>query len=1085
MRTRCKYYKDVNFAKNRLKNNRRYVNMIEYLFYNKGVNMDLTKSDNKIFANKVLNGETINYGICFFAVSFIFVILKQFCKITFGLNATIAVTVSFVIAAVFLFLLEKKFVFNRKVNTSFKFQALLNVIRIAVDVGFYKLCDFIFGDILHSTDAMVCFVSAIIIAVFNYYFDRLIVFDCRSDKANNYRGRAYKLFFDNRFVIVSVILALLCLCFTYIVLHSFPFGKITVMRMDLYHQYGPLYCELFDRVTQHKGFIYSWTSGGGTSFLGNYFNYLSSPLSFIILLFDRDEMPYAITTMVLIKGVLSAGTFTYYLKASQKSHCYASAAFGVFYAFSAYFLAYYWNIMWIDGMILFPLIILGIEKIIDNQKPLLYVATLTLLLYSTYYIGFMTCIFAAVYFIAYFVITADPTGTPMPAHTVPKNKEGKKVVFSLEPLKRNRFITRGFTFAGASLFAGMLCAVSLIPVYFILQSSSATSDQWPSSTETYFDLINLITSHLAGLTTTIRSSGDDVLPNIYCGILPALLLPLYIMNSKIRIKEKIVYVLMIIFFVFSFNNNYANFIWHALHFPNDLPYRFSFMYSFIIVVIAYKTLKHIKALQYRDIALVGMFWVILTLFYQKFPTEKFTGFTIYVTLGLIMVWTAVLLVIRKGNLSKIILGITIVAITFCEVIIADTASYSMTHENSEYMENYAAYHDTVEQVENNDKDFFRQELCYLDTRMDPCLYGYNGISVFSSMAYEKYSGLQYSLGMFGNRINSYTYNTQTPVYNMMYNIKYLTHKSTGVVPSDDFYSQYYSGKDGQTDVYKNKYYMPIAFVTSNEIGKWNCEEGNPFDVQEDFIDRAAGVSNVFVPCKYVKTETYNCDCEDITENGVFSFSKSGDSDSGTIDVTLKAATDSNLYIYISSSGIDNVNYFWNNDEDTIDQYIDEPYIMDLGKHKTGDEVRVELSLAGMESDSSIVDIYAYSIDKDVFESAYDVLKNGRMTVNEYSDTYIKGTVNCGFNGYLYTSIPYDEGWSVYIDGERVKTFEIGDSMLATTVKPGKHTVEYKFTPKGLKYGIVITTAAWLCILVWGVYRVLSRKSQAELLAQNS
>ena len=139
----------------------------------------------------------------------------------------------------------------------------------------------------------------------------------------------------------------------------------------------------------------------------------------------------------------------------------------------------------------------------------------------------------------------------------------------------------------------------------------------------------------------------------------------------------------------------------------------------------------------------------------------------------------------------------------------------------------------------------------------------------------------------------------------------------------------------------------------------------------------------------------------------------------------------------------------------------------------------------MESDSSIVDIYAYSIDKDVFESAYDVLKNGRMTVTEYSDTYVKGTVNCGFNGYLYTSIPYDEGWSVYIDGERVKTFEIGDSMLATTVKPGKHTVEYKFTPKGLKYGIVITAAAWLCVLVWGVYRVLSRKSQAELLAQNS
>ncbi|MBQ9516774.1 MAG: YfhO family protein [Eubacterium sp.] len=1040
--------------------------------------MDITTSNNKLFANKFFNGETVNYGICFMAVSFLFIVLKQFCKITFGMSATVAVTVSFVIAAVFLFLLERKYVFNKKVKTALPLQAALSVVRLIVDFGFYKLSEFLFGNILRGPDALVCIIAATLMLVFNYYFDRLIVFDCRSNPVNNYNGRAYKLFFDNRFVVLAGVVAFACISFVYIVLKAFPYGEITVMRMDLYHQYGPLYCELFDRVTEHKSFIYSWVSGGGTSFLGNYFNYLSSPFSFIILLFDRNQMPYAITTMVMVKCVLSSVTFAYYLKISQKSHCYASAAFGTLYAFCAYFLAYYWNIMWLDGMILFPLIILGIEKIVDNRKPLLYIASLTVLLYSTYYIGFMTCLFAIVYFIAYFLISSNPADTPS-APVKPKNTEGKKVVFSLEPLRRNKFISSGFTFAASSAFAGMLCAVTLIPIYLILQSSSATSDSWPSSTETYFDLLTLITSHLAGLTTTIRSSGEDVLPNIYCGILPALLLPLYIMNKKIGIKEKTVNVLLILLFVFSFNNNYANFIWHALHFPNDLPYRFSFMYSFLILVIGYRTLKYIKGIGYRDIAIVGMFWVMLVMFYQKFPTEKFAGFTIYVSLGLIMAWTAVLLVIRKGNLTKFILGVTVLSIAFCEIIIADTAAIPLTHTQAEYLENYAAYQDTIEHVEKNDKDFYRQELCYLDTRMDPCLYGYNGISVFSSMAYEKYSGLQYSLGMFGNRINSYTYNTQTPVYNMMYNIKYLTQRPTSITPSDDFYEMYYAGKDGQTDVFKNKYYMPIAFVTSNEIDKWECEEGNPFDVQEDFIDRAAGVSNIFVPCKYVSTQTYNCDCEDITENGVYSFSKDGESDSGTIDVTLEAATDSNLYIYISSSGIDNVNYYWDNDGETADQYIDEPYIMDLGKHKKGEQIRVELSLAGMETDSSIVDFYAYSIDKDVFESAYDVLKNGKMDVTKHGDTFIEGTVNAGFDGYLYTSIPYDEGWSVYIDGEKVKTFEIGDCMLATTIKPGKHTVKYKFTPKGLKYGVVISAAAWLCVIVLCVYRFLVRKGRKK------
>ncbi len=1039
--------------------------------------MDITKTDNRITATKLINGETVNYSICFMAVSFLFIVLKQLCKITFELNASVSVAVSFVIAAVLLFLLEKKFVFNKKVNTSLPVQLGFSAGRLAVDFGFFKLCDFLFGNIMGAKDAMVYFTTATLIFVFNYYFDRLLTFDCRTVPQNNYRGKAYRLFWNNRFVFVSFLLAMAGLAFVYIVFKVFPFGDTTVMRMDLYHQYGPLYCELFDRVTKGEGFIYSWVSGGGTSFLGNYFNYLSSPLSFIILLFDRKEMPFAITTMVMVKGVLSAGSFTYYLKASQKSHCYASAAFGVFYAFCGYFLAYYWNIMWIDGMILFPLIILGIEKIVDGGKPYVYIAALTVLLYSTYYIGFMTCIFAVVYFLAYFAMTTAPSEKPQKKPEKLAADSKKKVTFSLDGLRNNRFISRGVRFGAASVFAGMLCAVELIPVYCILQSSSATSDAMPGNMESYFDLINLISSHLAGLTTTIRSSGDDVLPNIYCGILPAILLPLFVMNKKIRMKEKVVYLLLIIFFVFSFDNNIANFLWHANHFPNDLPYRFSFMYSFIIIVIGYKTLKNIRAIEIRDIAVSGMFWVMLVLFYEKFPTEKIAEHTIYISIALIMVWTAVLMIVKKGKLNKFVLGITIVAITFCEVIISDTASYVLMRDQAEYMTKYDTYQDTINYVENSDDGFYRQELCYLDTRMDPCLYGYNGISVFSSMAYEDYSGAQYSLGMFGNRINSYTYNTQTPVYNAMFNLKYLTQDSDSLPPSDDFYSMYYASKNGKADVYKNDYYLPISFVTSRDIKDWECVEGDPFEVQEDFIDRAAGVTGVFEPCEFVSTTAYGCESEDFDGNGVFSFEKNADTDGGTIDVVIRAVNDSNLYVYISSPEIDNVNYFWNDEEDTTDQYIDEPYIMDLGKHKKGDEIRVELSLAGMETESSIVDFYAYNINKDVFESAYDMLNAGAMKVEKHTDTVIEGEVEAGFDGYLFSSIPYDEGWDIYIDGKKAKTFDIGNCMLTTSIKEGKHTVKYKFTPKGMKYGIVISGAAWLCVLVWGIYKILVRKSK--------
>ena len=136
---------------------------------------------------------------------------------------------------------------------------------------------------------------------------------------------------------------------------------------------------------------------------------------------------------------------------------------------------------------------------------------------------------------------------------------------------RHPFLNRCARFAGFSLLAGGLCAVTLLPTYFLLRGSSATSDSFPTTFESYFTIFDFLTSHLSALETTIRSSGDDVLPNIYCGVLPLLLVPLYLINRHISLREKAVYIVLLLFLLFSFDNNAMNFIWHAFHFPNDLP----------------------------------------------------------------------------------------------------------------------------------------------------------------------------------------------------------------------------------------------------------------------------------------------------------------------------------------------------------------------------------------------------------------------------------------------------------------------------------------------------------------------------------
>lgn len=1022
-------------------------------YFNNGEDME-----NKIYKTTgLINGETVSYTLVT-GVSIVFLIaVKQLLKVFIGVPVTYSVLIAFAAAEILSFILEKRFVFHKNVLSSDLKQVLMLIFRGGVNFGLFKLSDTMFGELLDRQAPFVWFVSISMCFFFNYFFDRNLMFDCAYDAKSVSKSRIYRIFYGNRFVLFSVLLAGVCISIMYIIYTVFPFGDATVMRMDLYHQYGPLFAELYDRVVNHQSFLYSWTSGGGSSFLGNYFNYLSSPLSALIFLFDKEDISYAISFLVSIKCILSAGAFTYYLKKSSRGHSYFTAVFGVFYAFSAYFLAYYWNVMWLDGMILLPLIALGIEEIINKGKGVTYVASLVLLFFSSYYIGFMSCIFSVLYFLAYYCISSE-YGQVLDNSLVFTKK------YSFKALCNRKFFNRGFKFAIYSVIAAGLCAFTLIPIFIILRSCSATSDSFPTSFESYFNIFDFLSSHLAGLETTIRSSGEDVLPNVYSGILAIILIPLFVVNKDIRLKEKVCYIVLMLFFLFSFDNNCLNFIWHAFHFPNDLPFRFSFMYSFIILTAGYKAFSKIKSLEIRDICFVGMAWVFFICIAQKMSTAKMMETSIYTSIAFVILWTGYLYLLKKGKTEKIILSAMAVVLCFSEVLVADTQAILITQDNASYKSNYDSYTEAIDKIEAEDDGFYREELCYLETRMDPSYYGYRGMSVFSSMAYEDYSQLQYSLGMFGNRINSYTYNTQTPVYNMMFSVKYLMQTDASIAPSDDLYTYCFTTSDGRTNVYENNYFLPVSYCVNENIELWNTEEGNPFDVQNEYFELATGYSDVFKTVDFKNTEYDNVSGDNIVNNGTYWFSKyDGDSTYGYADITVSPKTDGNVYLYVSSPDIKSLDI----SSDTVSshtQQIEEPYILDMGYYNAGDEIKISLDCGSADTDECYAEIYVYSVDGKVLENGYKKLAESSLNIEEFSDTTIKGTITVNENSCLYSSIPYDKGWRVYIDGEEAETFEIGTAMLGTMIKPGEHTVEYKYVPRGMTVGIIIsgTTLAGVC-----------------------
>lgn len=1018
--------------------------------------------------NKFINGETLSYTLMATVSLFILFSIKQILKVFIGIGVTPSCIIAFFVASIVSFIIERKYVFGKKILSSNIKQIIFFVIRIAVNFGFYKLAEFGFFNMLDMPISFAWFIAIVTSFLFNYVYDRTLIFDCGYDAVSVKQSKTYKIFYKNRYVFLTTVLATACIAVIYVIFSVFPFGSITVMRMDLYHQYGPLFAELYDRIVEHKSLLYSWNTGGGSSFLGNYLNYLSSPLSFLIFLFDKEDISYAITFIVAFKCILSATSFSYYLKKSFNKDNYFLSVFGILYAFSAYFLAYYWNVMWLDAMIMLPLIALGIEKIFKTGDIKLYTVSLVILFFANYYMGYMCCIFAVLYFFVCFINTYSNDGK-LNENAVYEKK------YSTKALMNNVFINRGVKFAFASIIAALICAITLVPVFMILKNSSATSGTFPQTFKSYFDLLDLITSHFALLETTIRSSGDNVLPNIYTGILTFILLPLFLVNNKIKLKEKATYVVLIIFFVFCFNNNCAEYIWHAFHFPNDLPYRYSYMYSFIIAVMGYKTILNFKGIKVKDIAYTGLAIISFVIICQKFLTNKMTNSTIYATIIFVTLWCGFLFLLKNKNAQKKTVSFVLVTFILCETIISSIVGLPLNQDNNNYKENYKTYTDAINYIDNKDSGFYRTELCYLNTRMDPAYYGYNGISVFSSMAYESYSQLQSSLGMQGNKVNSYTYNTQTPVYNMMFNIKYLIQTDVSLAPSSNLYKKIYTTSDKKSNVYESKYNLPIAYCVNSKIDDWVTDEGNPFEIQSDFVKLATGYSNLFKPVEYNSTDFDAVSGDDVTENGTYWLEKSDSSSNyGTETVSLSPTIDGNLYLYVKSSDLKTITV---NSEKVSDitQSMEDAYILDLGYHNKGDEVLVSLDASKMESESTSFDFYCYTADDTVVKNMYNSLAGNSLNVESYSDTTIKGTVNAKENCYLYSSIPYDDGWSVYVDGKKAETFEIGGTLLAIELTPGQHKIEYKYFPVGFLYGIIISAVTVFGLCVFYIYNKSSLK----------
>ncbi|MGN0383588.1 MAG: YfhO family protein [Eubacterium sp.] len=846
----------------------------------------------------------------------------------------------------------------------------------------------------------------------------------KKSKRNNFIHNILLWLKSNLVYILAFIIPVIIMVVIYIIKEIYPWGDNMYLRSDCYHQYAPFLKELYYKLHNGGSLLYSWSIGAGINFVSLAAYYLASPLNILLLFISEKYLTEMVSFFIILKIGLSGWSFAYYTSRHFKTKHLSVAALSVFYALSSYFAAFSWNIMWLDCMVLLPIIVLGLERLVNERKCFLYCISLGIAVFSNYYIGIMLCIYCVLYFIVLFLTSEYRT----------------KAHFKLNAIKN---------FIIYSLLAGGLAMCMIIPEYFTLLTTKSANSEFPAGLANYFSILDIISRSLMNVDVAIFSAHE---PNVYCTVAIFIMIPLYWLNKKIRLHEKIAKTILIAIFLLSFNLNIPNYIWHGLHFPNSLPCRESFIYIFLILTMCYDALKDIKTYTNKQLySVLGGAIALLLIIEKLYVNDEYDFSIIYLSLAFIIVYAWLIFTYRKNIKAPGFVIYLLFIIVITESTINTNYTGVGTTSRSAYLEDNEAITTLVNKAKLYETElFYRTEKEKRRSKNDAAWSHYNGMSTFSSTASEPLTDFYEILGL-ETSYNAYAYYGHTPLTDAIFSVKYsLSEEERDDTELSTLFDEAdFSDEEETMYMYKNTYTLPLGFmISSNLNAEWETDTGNPFQNQNNFSKYSAG--------------------------GDYLFNLMNTTASGAV-YTINVAHDSDVYFYVASSDIEEIYaYIYDENNVLIDQMsfnnTDHQYICHVGNVTAGSYVVVKPA----DNEIGSMQLYAYEFDTDAFIDLYNKLADESYEIDTFKDTYIKGTVTANEDGLLYTSIPYDEGWSVYVDGEKCELNSIKGALIAVNVSQGTHTIEFKYFPQGLLLGIIISSVSLIILIGLAIYSGCSR-----------
>ena len=746
-----------------------------------------------------------------------------------------------------------------------------------------------------------------------------------------------------RYLVFCFLLPFLLLLAGFIYQGVYPFGDRQILIMDAWHQYFPFFEELHTRLRSGDSLFYSFTTGMGTNFIAMFAYYLASPLNLLALLVPTEYLREIYAVITLLKVGLAGLFCGIYLHRVFKRNDLTLPMFSVCFALCSFMMGYYWNIMWLDTVMLLPLLALGIHRLVTEGRFRLYTLTLAVSVVSNYYIGFIVCIFTAIYFFILCIV--------------------HRIGF-------RRFLVRFAQIALFSVLGLLMTAPITFTAYEALMRAYYVPEQFTDAIELYHSFWEIITQVLAFIPPTY----SEGLPNLYCGFFCFLMLYVFLRARRIRIREKVLYVLFLAFLIVSCNINLLNYIWHGLHYPNMLPYRFSFLFCFLLVIMAYKAFRCLSELRWFDLVIMFVMYLVFLLFSVPVLETYELGSLIAVgNFALFAVYFVILAVylLKRVDRKKINIAISSVMLVEFLIYMIITAEQVGSSSRTSYInkeEEMTVFLNAVE--ETDDEIFYRTEFSTWYMLNAAPLYGYNGIAQFSSTANSGVSWLLESLGLpsspSGNR---FTYGATSPIANAFINLKYMLSSNNTL---KDTYAYELVDSIDETALFRTTSYLPLGFMVENGVDTLKTNALTPFDRQNEWIREQTGIrGDVFIRIPIETVGHSNLYVPILTDARYAYVSKSADI-SGRLKFNYRMPESGQAFAYFDLPGHSSVTLLQDNEEDSaVEIALDGASVLALGDIE--EDVLISLRAPTAQDESGFVNSCVYYLNEDAYEQALQTL----------------------------------------------------------------------------------------------------------------